>query len=164
MEVSSCVNYDAYSFKSASSLTSIFGYSLWCGGSKASGSTCSDIIFFIVTLPVVWASGFLWGCKLSYILSLVKCDMFVVVIWYQNVDRCFAFNVVNAIYNAYVGILSFCWFLIGNETYCMSCDWVALDFDGYEAIMSGRYIKCWFNNSCCLQFWVYVRNLPSFCI
>ena len=36
---------------------------------------------------------------------------------------------------------------------CMSCDWMAFDFGGYNAILSWRYLKCWFNNSyCCLLF------------
>ena len=42
-----------------------------------------------------------------------------------------------------------CHFLIINETYCRTCDWTAFDFDWYDAIMSGRYLTCWFNNSYC---------------
>ena len=56
IEVSSHVNCDLYPFKTISSLAFMFGLSLWCGGSKASSSTCSDIIFFVVILLVVWAS------------------------------------------------------------------------------------------------------------
>ena len=47
MEVSSCANQDAYSFKSASSLASMFDLSVWHGGSKASGSTSSNIIILL---------------------------------------------------------------------------------------------------------------------
>ena len=52
-EVSSHANCDSYSFKSASNLVLMFGLSLWHGGSNVSGSTCSDIILFVVTLLVV---------------------------------------------------------------------------------------------------------------
>ena len=55
MVVSSLMNCDSYSFKSASSLALMFGLSLWCGGSKVSCSTCYDIIFVVVKLLVVWA-------------------------------------------------------------------------------------------------------------
>ena len=58
IEVSSHANCDLYSFKSALNLASMFGSSLWHGGSKLSGSTCSDIILFVVTLLVVQASEF----------------------------------------------------------------------------------------------------------
>ena len=66
--------------------------------------------------------------------------MFVALISYQNIDRYFAFNVVNAIHNVYIGVLSFCGFLIANEACHMSCDWVTFDFDGYDAIVSARYL------------------------
>ena len=99
--------------------------------------------------------------------SFVKCDVFVCVVWYQNIDRCFAFKAVNAIYNVYIGILSFCWILIANEVCSMSCDWVTCDLDGYDTIMSGRYLEHWFNNSfCCLLSTVsdVCENLLSFCM
>ena len=86
---------------------------------------------------------------MSYIFSLVKCHMFAAIIWYQNIDRCFAFNIVNAIHNVYVGILSFCWFVITNKACCKACDGVTFHFDGYNAIMYGRYLKHWFINSYC---------------
>ena len=77
--------------------------------------------------------------------------MLVTVVWYQNVDRCFGFNVAYSIHNVYVGILSFCWFLIANEASCLSCNWVTFDFDWYDTVMSRRNLKCWFDNSyCCL--------------
>ena len=60
-----------------------------------------------------------------------------------------SFKIVDSIYNVYVGILSFSWFLIANEACCLFCDWVAFDFDWYDTIMSGRYHKCWFNTSYC---------------
>ena len=63
MEVSSCVNWDVYSFNSASCLASVLGLSLLHGGSETSGSTCSDIIFLVVILFVVWVSAFAQKCK-----------------------------------------------------------------------------------------------------
>ena len=68
-------------------------------------------------------------------------DMFVAVIWYQNVDRCFAFNAVSAIYNVYIGILSYCWFVITNETCHMSCDWVALILMGMKPLLMGGFLS-----------------------
>ena len=56
---------------------------------------------------------------------------------------------MNAIYNVYIGILSFYWILITDEVCSMSCDWVTFDLDGYNAIISGRYPEHWFNNSYC---------------
>ena len=45
MYVSSLANCETYCFRSASSLDSMFGFSLWQGGWKVSGYTCSAIIF-----------------------------------------------------------------------------------------------------------------------
>ena len=48
------------------------------------------------------------------------------------------FDVVNAIYNIYIGILSFCGILITDEICCMSCDCVTFDLDWCDAIMSRK--------------------------
>ena len=90
--------------------------------------------------------------------------MFVAVIWCQNIDRCFAFNVVNPIHDVYIGDLSFCWFLITNEACNMSCDWVTFDFDGYDAIVSGRYLRYWFNNSYCHLLFTVLDGCEKFAI
>ena len=59
-------------------------------------------------------------------------------------------------YNVYFGILSFCGILFADDVCHMSCDFVTLDLDGYNAIMSRRYLESWFNNSyCCILFTVY---------
>ena len=119
------------------------------------------------TFMRMWIFFFMNVFQVSYIFLFVKCDVFVAIIWYQNIDRWSSLNVVYAIHNVYVGILPFCWFLIANETCCLSCDWVAFDFNWYDTIMSGRYLKCWLTIpivALCLQFWVYVRNLPSYWI
>ena len=58
IEVSSHANCDSYSFKSASSVAFMYGLILWHGGSNVSSSTCSDIIFLVVTLFIVWAPEF----------------------------------------------------------------------------------------------------------
>ena len=58
------------------------------------------LILFFINVLYGWF-------QVPYIFSLVKCDMFVDVICYQNIDRCFAFNVVNSIHIVYIGVLSF---------------------------------------------------------
>ena len=62
---------------------------------------------------------------------------------------CFAFDVVNAIYNIYMS------FPFVESGLLMSCDCVTFDLGGYDAIMSRRYFESWFNISyCCLLFTV----------
>ena len=46
MDISSLANWEAYSFKSVSTLDSILGHSLWQCGLKVSGCTCSEPSFF----------------------------------------------------------------------------------------------------------------------
>ena len=57
MDVSSCANWMSYSFNNAVSLASICCFSLWWGGLKVSSSTFSNVIFSVVMLCVVGASG-----------------------------------------------------------------------------------------------------------
>ena len=77
------------------------------------------------------------------------------IIWHKNIDRCFSFHVVNAIYNVYIGILSFCGVVIIDEICCMSFDCVAFYLDWYNAIMSRKFFVSWFDNFyCCLLFTV----------
>ena len=49
----------------------------------------------------------------------------------------FSFDVVYAIYNIYIGILSFCWILIADEIYHMSFNCMAFGLDWDDAVMSG---------------------------
>ena len=166
MEVSSLANCDVYSFKSASSMVSLFGLSLWCGGSKASGSTCSDIIFFVLTLLVVWSSGFL--CEYKFfslsVFSVVgsKCPTYSPMLNVTCLLLEFDTRILTDVLPFMLWIpftmfmlVSFpfvdSWLLMKHAV--LSCDWVSFDSDWYNAIMFGRYLKHWFNNSyCCLLF------------
>ena len=74
---------------------------------------------------------------------------------------------MNAIYNVYIGILSFCGIVITDEICHMSFNCVAFDLDWYDAIMSRRYLRVDFTMPIVVfssQFLVYVRNLPSLCM
>ena len=52
---------------------------------------------------------------MSYIFSFVKGDVFISIIRYQYVDRCFSFYLVNTINDVDVGVPSLCWIIIGDE-------------------------------------------------
>ena len=69
MDISSLANWEAYSFRSASSLDSTLDLILWQSGLKVSGSTCSAIIFWRVILFIEWASGWVWICVSLITLS-----------------------------------------------------------------------------------------------
>ena len=49
----------------------------------------------------------LW-VKASYVLSFVEGDVFIGIIRYQYVDRCFSFYLVYTINNVDVGVSSLC--------------------------------------------------------
>ena len=56
-------------------------------------------------------------------------------------DICFAFDVVNAIYNIYIEILSFYGILITDKICHISFDCVTFDLDWYDTMMSRRYFE-----------------------
>ena len=161
MEVSSCANWESYSFNNSVSFVSICCFSLWQGALKMSGLTFSAIILFVVILCIVGAPGFAGDCGFSSSITsmvgsrwptyspLLKCDMLIGVIWHENIHWCFSFDVIYAICNIYIGILSFCWVMINDENMSFNC--VSFDLDQDDAIMSRWYFESWLDNSyCCL--------------
>ena len=147
------VQTESYSFNNAVCPVSICCFSLWWGGLKVSSSTFSNVIFSVVMLCVVSASGlslryFFHGWfQMAYIFSFVESDMFIGVIWYQNIHRCFSFDVAYAIYDVDIWILSFCWILISDKICHMSFNCMSFDFDWDDPIMSRRYFESWHDNS-----------------
>ena len=131
-------------------------FDLFCHHSLGCNTVCGMGIWISSKVWILFFFNVFYGWfQVSYIFSFVKCNVFAGIVWYQNLGRCFAFNVVNAIYNVYIGILTFCWILIPDEACSMSCYCVTFDLNGYDAIMSRRYFECWFNNFyCCLLFTV----------
>ena len=70
-------------------------------------------------------------------------------------SQMFLFDVVYAIYNIYIGILSFSWVMIVDEICHMPFNCVSFDLDWDDTIMSRWYFERWLDNSyCCLLFTV----------
>ena len=100
---------------------------------------------------------------MSYIFPFVEGDMFVGVISNNNINICFSFDVVDSINDVYAGVFPFFGVLITDEVSHMSLNYMFFDLNRYDVIVLEWYLKGWFYNSniCfCLQFLVYVRNLP----
>ena len=77
------------------------------------GSTFSAIMFCGNIVSCKWSRIF-WDLlhvlyrqfQMSYIFPFVKVDMFVGVIWDENIDICSSLDVVNSIGDVYVGVLT----------------------------------------------------------
>ena len=93
--------------------------------------------------------------QMSYMFPFVEGDVFVGVVWDEITSLCFSFDVMNSTNNVYVGLLPFFWVLIANEVGCMSLNFMSFDLHRYDTILSGQYLKDWFQNSdICLLFTV----------
>ena len=108
----------------------------------------------------IWISISLWyflydWFQVALVFSFAECDMFIGLIWHENIHRCFSLYAVYIIYNVDVGILPFCWMLIADKTCHMPLNCVSFDVDWDDVIMSRRYLKSCLNNSySCLLFTV----------
>ena len=177
MDVSSLANWEAYCFRSASTLDSVFGLSLWWGGWKVSSCTCSAIIFWSDTICwvsiwltlgmcIICHTIFYGGFEASCVFSFVKFNVFVCVIRHQNIDRCFPFYVLDAIDYVCIWVSSFCGVLISEKVSQMFLNCLTCDLNWCNTIVSRWYFECQFNNTyCCLLFtvsWI-CKELPSIC-
>ena len=105
--------------------------------------------------------------KASYIFSFVECNVFVCVIGYQNVNRCFSFDVMDAIGDVDIRVSSCCRVLISNEVSLMFLNCLTCDFDWYDTIVSRSILRDDLTIPMvgfCSQFLVDVRNFPSVCM
>ena len=90
---------------------------------------------------------------MSHIFPFVEGDVFVGVVWDENINIYFSFGVMNSISDMYVGVLPFFGVLITDEVGCMPLNCMFFDLDLYDTIVSGWYPKGWFHNSnICLLF------------
>ena len=89
------------------------------------------------------------GSRHPIYISFVKFNVFVCVIRYQNIDRCFPFYVMNAVNNVYVLVSSFCGiFIIDNISHmCFNC--LTCDFNWHNIIVSQWDLKGQLNNAYC---------------
>ena len=154
----------------------MFGLSMWHGGSNVSGSTCSDIIFCVVTLFIVWSSEFSWGCELSSSSTFSRCPLYspmlnvtYLLLWFDTKILTDDLPLILCI--------PFTMFRLGSFPFVDS--WLLRKHAVYPVfelplILIGMMLLCLGGIlsvdlaipivAFCLQFWVYVRNLPSFWI
>ena len=106
-----------------------------------SGVMVSDIIFFNVMLLVdVFLVGLLSLRQLVQgiqCILLCECDVFIDVIRDKYVNKCLAFNLVNAINYVDVWILSFGSAVICKEVCHICFNDGSTYFDGYDTVVSG---------------------------
>ena len=118
--------------------------------------TISWVSFWLINCCVICYGGF----KASYVLSFVKGDMFIGIIRYQCVNRCFPFNLVNTVNDVYVGVSSLCWIVISDEISYMFLNYWSCDLNWYITIVSWWYFKWWFDcANCGLLFTVFLCKL-----
>ena len=103
MDVSSLANWEAYCFRSASSLDSIFGFSfvarwmegvwvyLFCHNFLKSDTFCGMSIWLTFGMCIISHDIFYCGFEASYVFSFVKFNVFVCVIRHQMLTDVFSF-------------------------------------------------------------------------
>ena len=70
----------------------------------------------VVTFWMIHCCVICYGrLKAPYVFSFVKGDVFICLIWNQDVDRCFPFDLVNSVNDIDVGVPTLYWIVICDE-------------------------------------------------
>ena len=119
IEVSSCINWESYSFNNVVSLVSTCCFNLWWGGLKVSSSSFSNVILWVV---ILWTVG-------------------VSVVWGIS-------SMVGSRWPTYSPLLkAMCLLVLFDKVCHMSCNYMFFDFDWDNTIMSRRYFESWLDNA-----------------
>ena len=72
-----------------------------------SDTICCMIIWLTLVVYIISHAIFYGGFKASYVFSFVKLNVFVFVIRHQNINRCFSFDIVDAINGVNIRVPSY---------------------------------------------------------
>ena len=131
-------------------------------------TACGMDIWIYMKVYILFFINVLHGWfQVSYIFSLVKCDMFVAVIWYQYIGSVLPLMLWMPFTMFMLGSFHFVdsWSLMEHAV-CPVIEW-PLILMGMTLLCLGGIINVDLTIpivTFCSQFWVYVRNLLSFCM
>ena len=97
-------------------------------------------------LSLICGIQYYW-LKVSNVFPFMEGEVFISVIWDENVDHCPVLDLVNTINYVNVGVSTF-WCAVIHDKVCHMCgDWWSTDLDGYYNIVSRWYLKGWLNSA-----------------
>ena len=119
-------------------------------------------ICLVSTLLVCWIQDH-WS-EVSNVFSFVKCEVFICVIRDKYVNKCLAFDLVNAMNYVNVWVLSFGSTVICKEVCHMCCNNRSTDLDWDHTIVSEWYLESYYRSVYKLEIYhsvVYNNFVPS---